>query len=722
MKRAIYFTLSTLLLCILIPSTAWMDEGMWLLDSVEKLPLSKMKAHGLKLTAKQIFNPKGTSLTDAIVLLPGGTGGFISNEGLIITNHHIAFAGIQSLSSVHDDYLKNGFLARTKDAELSTSYTAEIVTGISDITSEVLSATSDTTSNEERAKVIQAKMRSIEGAAKGSSLHTFRASELYNGVKYYLFEFETLRDVRLVYAPPGSIGNYGGEVDNWTWPRHTGDFALMRAYVGPDGKPAKFARENVPYTPRTFLPISSKGAVEGAFAMIMGFPGRTFRYREYPAVKLAHDESLPATIALFKKRVDVVDAIGKHDRGVEIQYASKIRRIANAYKNYLGTLEGMRRANFLSKKGKEFDDFAAWIDKSEERKKKYGDLLEEMKKATANLQSINRRNILYTNITGAAELLNVSNRFITFATNLPKDSSGQVLLPTDKERGPVREYLGTFFKDFDIRVDKEMMVQMLLAHNELPEDQRMATLKEIVGDETGTDAERTIRDFVEDLYNDTELKTKESCEELLMKEPDDILDDPFVKLMSKLGDEQLPITAQVNEYNSTIGRLRGRYVQAFLIWKSQPVTYPDANRSLRMTYGLVEPLAPRDAVSYSFVTTLGGIMEKETGEEPFIVPQKLKDLWTKRDFGSYADPSSGDVPVAFIANLDITGGNSGSPVINGKGELIGCSFDGNWEAVVGDYYFQHKYNRAINVDSRYILFILDKFEGADNILKELVIR
>ncbi len=722
MKRGITFAFTIVTLCLLFPSAAWMDEGMWLLDSVEKLPLSKMKAHGLKLTAKQIFNPEGTSLTDAIVLLPGGTGGFISKEGLIVTNHHIAFAGIQSLSSVHDDYLKNGFLARTKDAELSTSYTAEIVRGIRDITSEVLGVASDTMSNEERAKVIQAKMRSMEAAAKGSSLHTFRASELYNGVKYYLFEFETLRDVRLVYAPPGSIGNYGGEVDNWTWPRHTGDFALMRAYVGPDGKAAKYAKENIPYAPRVFLPISSRGAVEGTFAMIMGFPGRTFRYREYPAVKLAHDESLPATIALFKKRIDAVDAIGKHDRAVEIQYASKIRRVANAYKNYIGTLEGMRRAGFLEIKENEFAEIGAWIEKSAERRKNYGGLLDEMKDATDTLQLINRRNIFYTNLTGGAELLNVANRFITFASNLPKDSTGRALEPTDKEREPVKEYLATFFKDFDIRVDKEMMVQMMLAHNDLPEDQRMETLKDIIGGETGVETERHIREYVEDLYDDTQLKTKESCQELLMGQTADILDDPLVKLMSQLGDEQLPVTAQVNEYNTTIGRLRGRYVEAFLAWKNLPVTYPDANRSLRMTYGLVEPLAPRDAVSYSSMTTLGGIMEKETGEEPFVVPQKLKDLWKKKDFGSYADPATGDVPVAFIANLDITGGNSGSPVINGKGELIGCSFDGNWEAVVGDYYFQHKYNRAINVDSRYILFILDKFEGAENILKELVIH
>lgn len=707
---------------VLFPAATWMDEGMWLLDSVDKLPLSKMKGHGLELTPQQIFNSHGTSLTDAIVLLPGGTGGFISSQGLIVTNHHIAFAGIQSLSSVHDDYLKNGFLAKTKAEELSTSYTAEIVTGIQDITTDVLSVATDGMSADERDKAIKKKMRDIEAAARGSSDDVYRASELYNGVKYSLFKFEVLKDVRLVYAPPSAIGNYGGEVDNWMWPRHTGDFALMRAYIAPDGKPAKYAKENIPYAPRAFLPVSSRGAVEGTFAMIMGFPGTTYRYREFPAVQLAHDESLPATIDLYQTRIDVVERMGKDDREVQIKYATKNRRIANTYKKQIGVLEGMRRSDFLNVKRKESEEFAAWASSSPERKSKYGSIIDEMNRETRDVQSVNRKNILYTNLTGAVEMLTVANRFITYTKRFPKDSLGNTLPPTENERAPVREFLSTLFKDFDLRVDKEMMVQMMLKSTNMPAGQQIEVLNKITGKNTGTALEQEVREYVSELYDDSKLTTKESCEKMLMKDADDILDDPFVRLMSKLSDEQAPVTAKVNAFNTAIGRLRGKYAEALLAWRNEPVSYPDANRTLRMTYGLVEPLNPRDAVQFSYVTGLGGIMEKETGEEPFVVPAKLKDLWQKKDFGSYADPKLGDVPVAFIANLDITGGNSGSPVINGKGELIGCSFDGNWEAVVGDYYFQQKYNRAINVDSRYMLFVLDKFAGAENIMKELVVK
>ncbi len=690
-------TLGTFVLlatCALFPAATWMDEGMWLLDSVDKLPLAKMKDHGLELTPSQIFNPDGTSLTDAIVLLPGGTGGFISNQGLIITNHHIAFAGIQSLSSVHDDYLKNGFLAKTKEEELSTSYTAEIVTEIRDITTEVLSVVTDGMSAEDRSKAIQKQMRTVEANARGTSDYTYRASELYNGVKFSLFRFEVLRDVRLVYAPPSAIGNYGGEVDNWMWPRHTGDFALMRAYTGPNSKPAKYAKENIPYTPRKFLPVSSKGAIEGTFSMIMGFPGTTYRYREFPAVQLAHDQTMPATIDLYQTRMDVVERIGKDDREIQIKYATKNRRIANAYKKQIGILEGMKRSGFLNLKKKENGEFAAWISSSPERQAKYGSLLKEMDDATKDLQSVSRKNIFYTNFTTAVEVLAIANRFITYTNGFPKDSLGKTLEPTEKERAPVRDFLATTFKDFDLRVDKEMMVQMMLKSAQLPVGQEINSLRRVTANNTGTALERRVRDYVNDLYDDSKLTSKASCEQLLLKDEEDILDDPIVAFMSALAEERAPVTAKVNAFNTAIGRMRTIYTAAWLLWKNLTATYPDANRTLRMTYGLVEPLEPKDAVTYSSMTSLGGIMEKETGEEPFVVPEKLKDLWLHKDFGTYADPKLHDVPVAFIANLDITGGNSGSPVINGRGELIGCSFDGNWEAVLGDYYFQSKYNRA----------------------------
>jgi hypothetical protein len=701
----------------------WLDEGMWLLDTVDKLPLHDMKNHGLELTHRDIYNPDGPSLTDAIVLLPGGTGGFISNEGLIVTNHHIAFAGIQALSSVHDDYLQNGFVARSRDEELSTSYSAEIVRVITDITDEVHTAINDGMTPDERAKALQERLREIQNTAKaGNAGYTYRTSEMYNGVKYYLFGYETLRDVRLVFAPPGSIGNFGGEVDNWTWPRHTGDFALMRAYVSPEGKPAPYAKENIPYTPRVFLPVSVEGAVESTFAMVMGFPGRTFRYREAAAIRLAHDETLPASIAAFKARIDAIERMSKNNRELEIKYATKLRRVANTYKNYIGTLEGMRRSDLLALKDREARGFAEFVAASPERNERYGTLLAEMHDATDGLRNISRKSVFLSSVAMGVDAMALANRFTTYAGTLPTDEKGKSVEPGEKEREAVRRTFPSAFKDFDVRVDKEILVALMLASEDLPAGQQIQVFREVIGRRTGLERERRVREFVDELYDETLLTTPQGCEELLMKSTSRIKRDPFIRFALKLAEEHAPVTETVTAYNRLIAQLRSRYMEAMLLWKQDHLLYPDANRTLRMTYGLVESLNPRDAVHLSHITTLTGVMEKESDEEPFIVPAKLKELWRMKDFGQYAEPKSGDVPVAFIANLDITGGNSGSPVINGRGELIGCAFDGNWEAVVADYHFEHRYNRSINVDSRYMLFIIDKFAGARHLLHELVIR
>jgi hypothetical protein len=723
MRKLLKIFAGSLCLFWLFFSGTWLEEGMWLLDAVEKLPLAKYRNHGLELTPQQIYNPNGTSLKDAIVLLPGGTGGFVSNQGLIVTNHHIAFSGIQSLSSVHDDYLKNGFLARTRDEELSTSYTAEIVASMEDVTAEVMAAVRDTMTADQKASAVQTALKEIGERARSTNAElTYRTSTFYNGVKYYLFGYEVLRDVRLVFAPPSSIGNFGGEVDNWTWPRHTGDFALVRAYVSPQGKPAPYSRENIPYKPKMFLPLSSRGAVEGTFAMVMGFPGRTFRYQDLSSIRLAHDETLPALIDLYKTRVNIMEQFGKDDREVQIKYAYKLRRLANSFKNYEGVLEGMRRASFLEVKRKEADALEAFIQSSPELKKKYGSLLTDMQTATEDLHRVNRKNLMFANLTGAVELIAIANRFRGYAENPPVDSLGKVRKYSEVERAPMRDYIATAFKDLDIRVDMEMLVAMMLKNVRMREDQQIEYLRKITGQRSPAEMERRAREFANDLYEDSKLTSVAKCERLLLQDTDDILDDPFVKFAVKIAEEQGPIAGQVSGVNTTISRLRTAFTEVLLKFKSDPVVYPDANRTLRMTYGRVEPLEPRDAVHLSYITSLRGVMEKETGEEPFVVPSKLKELWEKKDFGKYYDATLGDVPVAFIAKLDITGGNSGSPVINGRGELIGCAFDGNWEAVVGDYYFQDKYNRSINVDSRYMLFILDKFAGAENIMKELVVR
>ena len=708
-------------LCILV-FCGWstMDEGMWMLTQLNKLPWTEMQKHGLALTPTEIYNPDGVSLKDAVVLLGGGTASFVSQEGLIITNHHVAFGAIQSLSSVQDDYLKDGFYAKTKMDELSTTYSARTVISIKDVTPEVLAAVSDTMNTEVRAKAIQAKIGEIQKAMKGTSDNEYSISETYNGVKYYLFGFEVLRDVRLVYAPPTSLGNYGGEIDNWYWPRHTCDFALMRAYVGPDGKPAKYSKNNIPYKPRKFLPISIKGYDEGSFAMIMGFPGRTYRYRTSPEIQLAKDESLPLMIELFKQRMDIMESAGKKDRAVEIKFASRWRGLANTYKNFQGTLEGMKRSNLLDVRKQDETKFRAFIASKPELTSKYGTVLSDIATAYEDVKSFNRKQIVLGQILSGVDMLRLAGQFSDLANSFAKDSTGE-MKPDGGKLSTLKESIDNTFKNGDLAIDKEILAAVMIKAADLPSSLQIEAVKHVVGDKTGEKLVREINDYVKDLYDDSKLTTVEGCMKLLTKSADKIRDDEFVKLYDRLDKDNSPLQAHAQKFNAQIGRLRAKLLEATMAWQG-PDIYPDANRTLRLTYGEIEPYNPRDAVHYNYFTTLTGVMEKETGEDPFIVPAKLRHLWEKKDFGRYVDPKLGDIPTDFLANMDITGGNSGSPVINGKGELIGLAFDGNWEAVVGDYYFQPSLNRTICVDSRFVLFVLDKFSDAQNILSEMVVQ
>ena len=723
MKRSLLISALSICALLVFPGGRTMEEGMWMLDSLGKLPIADMKKTGLELTPEQIYSQNGPSLKDAVILLGGGTASFISSEGLILTNHHVAFSGIQSLSSVEDDYLKNGFWAKTRSEELSTTYSAQLVVGMKDVTKDILSAVSDTMTPEERAKAIQTKSQQLEKEAKGSGENSCRVSEIYSGLNYYLFTYQPINDIRLVYAPPSAIGNFGGEVDNWIWPRHTGDFSLMRAYVAPDGKAAKYSNENVPYKPKVFLPISTHGYSEGSFAMIMGFPGRTFRYREASAVEVQRDVTLPTTIDLYKTRMNIIENACGKDRAVEIKYASRVRGLANTYKNYLGTLEGMRHSDLLTLKRSEELEFGRYLHSTPELSAKYGTLLDELAKADGELRSITMKQVLLMNLSGGTDVLRIANRFRSYAASFPVDSLGNnAAHGTDKDQASLREFIVSTFKNFDAGVDRQTLVALILKSSEMPADQQVAPFRKIVGDRTGSGREEKVREFVDELYRETALATRQGCEEEMGSDAGSIGDDPFVRFAASIDADQAPVTAKSSRINATLTRLRAKFIEAWLGWKKNSLVYPDANRTLRFTYGKVESFTPRDAVRYDYCTTLAGVVEKEQPEDPFIVPAKLKDLWAKKDFGRYADPKHGDVPVAFIADMDITGGNSGSPVLNGRGELIGCAFDGNWEAVVGDYLFQEQYNRTISVDARYVLFVLDKFSGAENILKELVIH
>ncbi len=705
--------------------SAWMapDEGMWMLTQLGKLPWDKMASHGMKLSPSQVFDTSANCLARAVVLLGGGTGSFVSSDGLIITNHHVAFAGIQSVSSVQEDYLKNGFNALKKEDELSLPlYNAEIVTAMDDVTKEVLSAVSDTMSPQVRTDAIRKKIREIENAhRRGPDADTtYRVSEMFNGLQYYLFRYTILRDIRLVYAPPGSIGNYGGEVDNWMWPRHTGDFSFLRAYVAPSGKHTAYARENVPYHPSVFLPMSTKPIEENSFAMILGFPGRTFRYRTYAEIQLAKDETLPLQMKLFKQRMDIIENATKNDRAAEIKYSNTMKGIANTEKNIDGTLEGMRRSDILQERKLREESFGEFLKADPARQQRYGNIIPQITELYGKYKTFDQKQIMLASLLSASTVVRIANDVNDLSLSFKKDSEGKEQ-PDSARMAGVKRTISLTYKNFEASIDRQFLEILLEDAMNLPATQRIEAVQDLFGDKTGAERTTKIREFVGDLYQHTKLINQDEAMKLIGNSPEDMRDDDAVKFAANLQKENQTTVAQFNDFNSKISALRGKLMEAYMAWKGQDI-YPDANRTLRFTYGIAEPYHPRDAVSYDYLTTLTGVIEKETDEDPFIVPQKLHDLWAKKDFGPYADPVKHDVPVAFLADLDITGGNSGSPVMNGNGELIGVAFDGNWEAVVGDYLFQEPLNRTISVDSRYVLFILDKFSNAKQILNELVIK
>jgi hypothetical protein len=722
MKRRLLLIILPVLGFVLFTAAMFPDEGMWLLNQLDKLPWKEMQKHGLELTPDQIYSKDAPSITDAIVLFGGGTSSFVSDKGLVLTNHHVAYAAIQSVSSVKTDYLRDGYYAKTMDDELSIpSYTAQIVVGMKDVTADVLSAVSDTMSAESRAKAIQAKSREIEKKEKGTSDNECRIAENNYGMNYVMYTYQVLRDIRLVYAPPAAIGNYGGEVDNWYWPRQTGDFSFMRVYCAPDGKPAKYSKQNVPYKPKSFLPISMAGYKEGDFEMIIGFPGRTFRYRTATEVQLSRDETLPLTIDLFKTRMDIMDAAGKKDRAVEIKYATRWRGLANTYKNFEGTLEGMKRADILKERHDREEQFKQFLATKPELQKQYGDVLPNIAAVYDDFKTWSKKGAVLGQLLTVTDLLGNARRFMDYAGSFAKDSVTGKEKPSDAKLTDLREGLKNTFKNFDLNVDKELLAAFILKTADLPYEQHVEKVQKIVGQRTGAEREKAVREFVDDLYKNSRFASEDDCDKMLEKSKDEIMNDDAIKFVQALDADNTPLQGKITAFNAKMNFLRGKLMAAWTAWKG-PDLYPDANRTIRITYGEVTSYDPRDAVHYKAETTLSGVMEKETGEDPFIVPPKLRELWEKKDFGRYADPTLGDVPVAFLANLDITGGNSGSPVINGKGEISGLAFDGNWEAVVGDYLYQDALNRSINVDARYILFILDKYANAQNIMKELTIK
>jgi hypothetical protein len=706
-----------LLVSLSVPFTAKADEGMWLPMLIKRLNYTDMQKMGLQLTAEEIYSVNNSSLKDAIVQFGGFcTGEFISPEGLLLTNHHCGYGAIQSHSTTKNDYLTDGFWATSKEQELpNESLFVDILHHMDDVTSKVLEGIDNNTPQQERAQLISQRMQAIAKEASNNGQYVAYVRDFFEGNEFYLFVYERFNDVRLVGAPPSSVGKFGGDTDNWMWPRHTGDFSMFRVYMSPDGKPAAFSKSNVPYKPKHHLPISISDKQKGDFSMVFGFPGRTKRFMTSHGLKLDVNQLNNSRIKLRERKLGLWKEEMDKDPATRIKYASKYASTSNYYKYSIGQNEGIKRMRTIEGKLVDEDKFNAWANADSQRKATYGNLLNDMSEAYATIEKYNLGSIYLNEAILGTESLLMSYRLMPLYNALKSDNTAAA----KKAAEDLKPVVASFYKDYNMSSDKRVFAAMLKFYSEdIAKEQQPEAFKNLVKKYNG-DFQK-LADYV---YNASFVVSEQKMNEFLQNPSKKKLEnDPAFAIVQPIIENHIAnIAPKIGESNAKLAKANRLYVQGLRMMNPDRVFYPDANSTLRLSYGTVEDYSPQDGVLYNYYTTLEGIMAKEdpTNEE-FVVPAKLKSLYQNKDYGRYAN-EKGELVVNFITNNDITGGNSGSPVINGRGELIGLAFDGNWEAMTGDLVFDSDYKRCINMDSRYLLFMIEKFAGADNLIKEMTI-
>jgi len=714
--------ITMLVFAMTIAATA--DEGMWPLYALKNLDFDALQARGLELGPEDIFNEKDGGIAAAVVQVGGGTGSFVSPEGLIITNHHVAFGAIQKQSDVDQNYLRDGFLAPTKAEEIpAIGYNAYITRSFKEVTKEVKKAIKSGMTDLERYKAIEKKRKEIvKKAEKKGDVRCWVVSA-YGGLQYFLVTSFRIQDIRIVYVPPQSVGEYGGDIDNWMWPRHTGDFSFLRAYVAPDGSSAEYSEDNVPYKPKTFLPISSGPLAEGDYAMIIGYPGYTMRYRSSYSINEHVNYNYPVTIEALSDVLEILEESAEADPMTAIKLSGFMKGLNNYLKNSQGMLKGLKRAGLLEKKRQQEKGLAAFVAADPKLAKEYSDVLPGLAELYAGLDAYRHKD----DILG---MLPMVSRYNSLARVLYKWSIEKTKKDMDREPGYMERNLDDMRRGMrEVQfvlvpaADQKLWEYFARRGLRLPEGQRIAGLDKQFSIAAGEDTAQVVHGFAESLYEGTKIGDLEERMKMFEMSKEELLalDDPMINLARDLYDEEEEISNRNKAFSGAVAELRPKLVEAYAAWQKE-LFYPDANGTIRLTYGEVKGYAPADAVNYKYITTLSGVMEKETGEEPFASPAELLEVCQSGDFGSYADPLIGGVPVNFLTTNDGTGGNSGSPVLNGEGEIIGLDFDTNWEGIIGDYYFDPEVKRSICVDSRYVLFILDRVYGAKSVLDELTIH
>ena len=694
---------------------------MWLLGQIPELAPA-LKAEGLRLDPKEIWDPTtNTGLAAATPWLGGCSSSFVSPDGLIITNHHCAFGAIQINSTPEHDYITNGFLAANRSEELP--YAPGRVTvfkGYEDVTKSVTSVLKPGMEAAARARAIELREKELVAACEKGGLRC-RVAEMFGGGSYVLFRQLEIRDLRLVYAPPRSVGEYGGEVDNWVWPRHTGDYSFMRAYVGPDGKPTDYSPNNVPFRPDRWLSIAREPLREGDFAFILGYPGRTMRYRI--AASVAEDTQFyyPRRIALLKELIAILEDEGKRGKDVEIKLASQLKGFYNSVKNNSGMLEGLTKSDLVGRKRAEEAKLSGWIAADPARKSRYADVLSAMERAIAARDATDQRDFLlgWMPLPRSSSLLSAAVIIERWSFERTKPDLERKKDYQARDERTLRQRLFNIQRNLDLPSERKVFAQLLEHAAKLPAGQRITAVDDALA-ATGKTGDEAITAMLDRLYSGTKLSDEKVRLAMFDMEHKALLatGDPMIAFAAALRRDDDAKEQVTQRYDGEMVTLAPRYIEALGAWKDGPL-YSDANSTLRLTYGTVKGYSPRDGVYYKPFTTHHGVVEKETGMEPFASPPRLLAAEKAGADGTYGDQQVGDVPACFLTDNDITGGNSGSPVMNAKGELIGLAFDGNYEAIDSDFQFNPALSRTISVDIRYVLWCMDFVDKAHALMREI---
>ena len=700
------------------------DEGMWLPQLLQSLNEEDMQAHGLQLTAADLYSINQSSLKDAIVSLGGFcTAEMISNEGLMLTNHHCGFDAIQTHSSVTNDYLEDGFWAMSRDAELENQgLTATFLISIESVTERVLAGfdTLNLSETERKAKIGEAIKEIVAETTEGNHFGA-KVKSFFGGNEYCLLVYETFKDVRLVGAPPSSIGKFGGDTDNWMWPRHTGDFSLFRIYMAADGTPAEYSKENIPYKPKHFLPISLNGVDNGDYTMIYGFPGRTDRYLTSYGVQEAIEQSGPTIVDIRSEKLAIMKEGMDKSSKTKIQYAAKYAQTSNYWKYFIGQSKGLKRMRVYDKKREIEGTFRVWVASGDDKRQaKYGDALDLIEDAYFANRKINiPRTYLNEAIFQGAEILYFSFMMNNGFSALPKEDGKE----KREQLKDIKNTAKDFYKNYNADVDEKLLSAMLeMYYYNIPKSQHPEIFQKIEKQRFG------LKKLDFDYYAKKVFKKSVFASRAKFY---DFLNNPSAKKIAKDPAHKTIMSIYnfylANHYpkrkkiRADLEKGNRLFIAGLREMNPDKKYYPNANSTMRLTYGNVGDYQPGNAMQYDYYTTIDGIMEKEDAtNEEFIVPAKLKQLFEIGDYGQYGD-EEGNLRVNFISNNDITGGNSGSPVINAWGELVGTAFDGNWEAMSGDIAFENEVQRTISVDIRYTMFIIDKYAGATHLIDEMTI-